>query len=90
MITEWLVKVGAGFVDWIVSLFPTLALPDGLVHLDDSVNGILAMGDGLGAFFDWTALGLLAAIPLTVWVAGLLLKGTRALLAHIPLIGGKG
>ncbi len=90
MIIEWIVNVGAGFVNWIVSLFPTLELPESLVHLDDTINEILAMGDGLGAFFDWTLIGVLAAIPLTIWVAGLLLRGARVLIAHLPFIGGRG
>lgn len=90
MITEWLIRVGSGFGRWVAGLFPELEIPEQLVNLDDMVNTVLGYGDGLGAFVDWGLIGLIAAIPLTVWAGGLIVKGIRVLVAHIPLIGGKG
>lgn len=90
MITEWLISVGSGFGQWVASLFPVLELPEQLVDLDDTVNTILSYGEGMGAFVDWTAIGIIAGIPLAVWALGLVVKGVRVLIGHIPFIGGKG
>lgn len=90
MITEWLIGVGAAFGTWIAGLFPELDMPEQLVNLDDTVNTIFGWGDGLGAFVQWEVIGVLAAIPLLVWTGGLIVKGIRVLVAHIPFIGGKG
>lgn len=90
MIVEWLVQVGAGFAQWIVSLFPSLVLPSDLVHLDTSIKSLLALGAGTGVFVDWSYIGLVAGIPLAVWGAGVLVKAIRTLIAHIPFIGGRG
>jgi len=83
-------SVGSSFGVWIVTLFPELDLPEQLLHVDDAVNDILAMGDGLGAWVDWTYIGLVAAIPASMWALGLLVRAFRAILAHVPFVGGKG
>lgn len=90
MIIEWLAKVGIGIASWVVTLFPEIELPEILVDLDDHINGLFAYGEGLGAFVAWPVIGAIAAIPLLAWAGGLLFKAVRALLAHIPLFGGKG
>lgn len=90
MIIEWLMSVAGGFVQWLAGLFPVLELPDELVHLDDSFNNVFAMGDGLGAFIPWPLVGAIAALPLVVWVGGLTIRALRALVAHLPWIGGRG
>lgn len=90
MIIEWLMRVGTGFASWVVSIFPTLDLPEGIVNLDDHITSVLALGAGTGVFIDWTYIGFVAAIPLSVWALGLLVKAVRALVAHIPFVGGKG
>lgn len=90
MIVLWFFSVAAGFVQWLASLFPVLELPDQLVNLDDGFNSVFAMGDGLGAFVPWPVIGVLAAVPLTIWVGGLTIRALRALIAHLPFIGGRG
>ncbi len=90
MIVEWIVSVGAAIASWVATLFPVLDIPPSLTTLDDSMSGIFAMGTGLGAWIDWPTVGTLMAVPLIVWVAGLTIRGIRALLAHLPFIGGRG
>lgn len=90
MIVEWLMTVSSGFVDWFASLFPQLELPAELVNVDDALNTVASYGDGMGAFVNWTIVGLIAAVPITVWCAGFLIKIARVLIAHIPFVGGKG
>jgi hypothetical protein len=90
MIVEWIIYIATGFGEWVAGLFPTLDIPAELVNLDDSVNQLFMYGEGLGAFIPWGVVGTLAAIPLLVWVAGLTIKTIRALVAHIPFVGGRG
>lgn len=90
MIVEWLIYISTGFAEWVGGLFPTLDIPGELVNLDDSVNGLFLYGEGMGAFVPWGVVGSLAAIPLLIWVGGLTIKALRAMLAHIPFIGGRG
>lgn len=66
-------------MNWVATLFPVLELPDDLLHADDRINAVFAMGDGLGPWADWGALTALAAVPLTIWVGGLVVMGVRSL-----------
>lgn len=90
MITEWLVGVGAGFGEWVASLFPEIEVPDWLENADDFVNGIFAYGDGLGAWVDWGLVTAIAAVPLGTWVLLLAVRGARVVISHLPFIGGRG
>lgn len=90
MILEWLMRVGTGFASWVVSLFPSIDMPDAIVNLDSSIEDVLQLGAGAGVFIDWTYIGIVAGVPLAIWALGLLVKAIRALLAHIPFVGGKG
>lgn len=90
MIVEFLVAVGAGFAGWVGSLFPTLELPDALVNVDQGFNTVMAYGTGLGAFIDFQLVGVIAGIPIAVWIAGLTIRGARVLISHLPFIGGRG
>lgn len=90
MITEWLITVGTMIAQWVADLFPDWEAADQLAGVDDQINGLLAMGTGVGAFVDWTYIGIVVGIPLSLWVIGMTVAGTRVLLSHVPFIGGKG
>lgn len=91
MIVEWLTSVGASIGEWVAGLFPVLDIPTELENLDSSVNSFFeTYGAGMGAFANWPLVFGLLALPLVVWVGGLLIRALRAALAHIPFIGGKG
>lgn len=90
MIVEWFVSLASGFVGWLATLFPVLDLPPELVNADEGFNQVMALGDGLGAFVNWTVVGILAGIPITIWIGGLLLRAARVGLSHIPFFGGRG
>jgi hypothetical protein len=90
VIIEWLIDIGVGIAEWASTLFPTLDLPAALVNVDDGFNSVMAMGSGLGAFVDFPLIGLIAGVPITVWLGGLSVRAARALIAHLPFIGGRG
>lgn len=90
MIVEWLIAVGSGFAKWIATLFPVLDIPPSFETVDDQIESLIESADGLSPWVDWGFVSLVLAIPLVVWVAGLVLRAVRALIAHIPFFGGKG
>lgn len=90
MITEWIVTVAAGFFAWIADLFPDWDVPEVLTNPDGMINQLFSFGIGLEPFVNWGLIGVLAAIPLTVWVIGVTVKAVRVLLGHIPGFGGNG
>lgn len=79
MITEWLVAIVNGIATWVGSMFPQLDLPEEVVNADDAFNNIMALGSGLGAFVDWSFVGIMAAIPITLWLGGLAIRALRVL-----------
>ena len=90
MITEWLIQVATGLWSFIAGLFPDWVPPASITDVANSVNGLFTLAQGLGPFVDWTAVGLLAAIPPGIWVTGILVKAALKLISHIPLFGGNG
>lgn len=90
MFIEWLAQVGAAIGEWFAGLIPPLDIPDELVHLDEAINSIFEYGNGLGAWIDLQLCAAILAIPLVVWVVGLSVRAIRAIIAHIPFIGGGG
>jgi hypothetical protein len=75
---------------WFATLLPDWAPPAELVNADDLISSVLDQGEGLGVLVPWSYVGLIAAIPLTLWVGGLLFKAARVALSHVPFFGGKG
>lgn len=90
MITEWLFTVGMVIANWAASLFPDWEAGEDIANVDDSINGLLAMGTGAGAFVDWAYIGVIVGIPLSLWVLGMSVAGIRTLASHIPFFGGRG
>lgn len=90
MLVEWIMKLGADIAAWFAGIFPVWVVPDQLMNVDDALNGLFAGLSGFGPWVDWAFVATVAAIPLGVWAVGLLVKISRAALAHIPWIGGKG
>lgn len=90
MIVEWIVSVGSGFASWVASLFPVLELPEWFTGVDELVNDVFGYGDGLGAWIDWPIVVPILVAPLAIWALALGVRAARALIAHIPFLGGKG
>lgn len=88
MIIEWLMGVAAGLWDFIGGLLPDWELPAALTDPNGLLGGIFALGQGLSPFINWQFVGTVGAIPLVVWVIGLLWRGARMVISHFPLFGG--
>lgn len=89
MITEWLMNVGHTVGLWVVSLFPTL--PAEAVHA--SVDPLSLIGANIGAMSVWVNWPLLvtqATYVMSLYFVFMLVKITRAILGHVPFIGGNG
>lgn len=90
MITEWLISLSVGFVEWIASMLGPWEPPQELLDMVDGVTGILATFSSLGVWVNWVVLGGCVTVAVGVWVAVVGIKLIRAVLAHIPLFGGAG
>lgn len=90
MIVEWLVSVGTGVVAWVVGLIPGWEVPSWLTNADDLLNSIWQLGDGLEPFVDWNLAATVGGACLLLWPICLAIVGVRALISHIPFVGGKG
>jgi hypothetical protein len=89
MIVEWIVSVAMTVWDWLATLVPDFTAPAALTGLSSSLGSIFALGQGMAPFVDWSAVGVMAAIPLGLWVVTIAWAGLRMLVSHIPFIGGR-
>ncbi len=90
MIIEWIVKVATGLWAGISDLFPDWDLPPELSDPNGALGSIMAFGRGMEPFVNWTLIGVLAAIPPTLWLVGIAWRAIRMALSHIPFFGGQG
>lgn len=91
MITEWLLGLGQTVVTWFASLFPPAdEMPDFLRDLDSTISGLLSNLSGIGAWVDWAYIIVIVLAVAGLWLVAFGIKVLRALIAHLPLIGGKG
>lgn len=90
MIVEWLLSVAAGLWEWIATLLPDWELPAELADPNGWLAQVFALAQGIEPFAYWGLIGTLAAIPLAVYVSGLLWKAFRTGFSHFALFGGSG
>lgn len=89
MITEWLLSIGAGFVNWIMGLFPPLDA----TAAEAAATTIAPLGTlvgSLGVWVNWAALAFQVTTIMGIYFTMLAIRVLRALVGHIPLIGGNG
>lgn len=90
MIVEWFLNLVAGIWEGVGSLFPDWEMPPELADPNGALGQVFALGQGLEPFADWNIIAGLAAIPLAVWVIGIIWKLLRMAASHIPFFGGNG
>ncbi len=89
MIVDWLITVGSGAGQWLLLLIPSLpldALLSGTALLADLATTVAS----LGVWVDWFALAAQVTLVMGLYFTFLALRILRALLGHIPLVGGNG
>lgn len=89
MIIEWLVTIAANVVGWISD---NLLTWDGAQPraIWSEMEGMVAQVGSMGVWIDWASIATAVGLAVTVWLACLAIKAVRALIAHIPQIGGAG
>lgn len=88
MITEWLMHIWTGIVEWISSLLPDDDPPAFLTGIGDALGFVVGSAAGLGAWVPWPLMGTVAAIILTLWTVLVSIKGIRWLWGLTPFSGG--
>lgn len=88
MIDEFLVGVACKFIIWVASLFPDWSVPS----LDPSAGfqKIVEQVQSLGVWVPFGVLTTCVAVVVAAWLVTLSIKTVRAIIAHIPEIGGAG
>lgn len=74
----------------ILTLFPSVSLPDGLTGAMENFTSLLGNVSGIGAWFPFELAFICMGVLLAVWLAGFGAKLVRVILSHIPGVGGKG
>lgn len=88
MIVEWFLDLWANFVEWIMSFFGELELPDWFLTGTSSVLSVINNGAGLGAWVPWGIVVGAVTVTFVIWFAGFGLKFARWLIGLIPTMGG--
>lgn len=87
MITEWLVGMGGEFGAWVLSILPGIPLIDGWVG---GATALGAFAGSLGVWVDWFGISLLVVQVMTLYFLSLAVRILRAVIGHVPMIGGNG
>ncbi len=90
MIIEFLFDLAAGFVEWIAGLMPDFEPPVWMADPLGPIATALGFMSSFGNWVDFVAIGSILLTAVTVYVIAFGSKFIRALLAHLPFVGGKG
>lgn len=83
-------QVSAGFLGWLASLFPEYEAPDWLTNPSGAFATLYQTIDGLGYWVDFVALGAIVGTVCTLYAVAFGIKLVRAIIAHVPAVGGAG
>lgn len=92
MITEALIQITAVLV---AALLKTLdpfnfALPDPMVNPQGLIADMARGTASMGTWVPFSVFAVTVPIALLSWVSGLVFKIGRALISHVPFVGGNG
>jgi hypothetical protein len=90
LITEYFLGLAVTVGNFFLDLIPDWSIPDFFLTLDTQLNSFAAAGAGMGVWVPWPLVIACTTISLGSWVIGLSVKAVRALLGHVPQIGGNG
>ena len=89
MITDWLLDVAVNIVTWFLGLIPPLDLDPSLTS-GEAFQVLADLVEGFGVWVSWPVLVVCVGAVAGTWVIGVGAKGIRALIAHVPQVGGSG
>lgn len=89
MIVEWLMSIGGGFAEWLASIVP--AIPnDFLAGMVGTAAVLGGFAGSLSVWVNWVLVGWLVVQVMTMYFVLFAVRIVRAVVGHIPLIGGNG
>lgn len=90
MIAEWFLNLAVTVNNYLAGLFPDWDVPDFFTDFDATVNSLLASLSGVAVWADWAFILTVVSAVVIVWAFAFLVKLARAVLAHVPFVGGSG
>lgn len=90
MIAEFFASLGMDIAIWVTTLFPEWEIPSWVTDSRGQLVGMIEAHNGLGVWVDWVVLGLCITATATTYGVVLVIKLVRAVIGHIPQVGGKG
>jgi hypothetical protein len=88
VITEALLRVGAGILHVLAGLFPPVAVPSWLSGSDSAFTTVFTAADSMGVWFPATLLLAVLAGLLALWLVGFTIKIARMVLSLFTAGGG--
>lgn len=90
MIIDAIIAWALDIVIWIASLFQGFHMPLWLYSVMDMARNLLYTFANFGAWVDWLFLLACVGAVTAVYIAGFVFRLVRAILAHVPFVGGSG
>lgn len=90
MIFEFIIGLGVDVGASLVESIPTFGAENVVFTTGDVLSPFVGGIASLGAWLPWDALAVTSAIVLPVYLGSLFARFLRAVLGHIPLVGGNG
>lgn len=90
MITDFFINLGTVVFGWFLSIIPQFDDSGIIVNAQNIVTPFAAGIAALGAWLPWAPLVVLMNLMPGVYLVSLFARFLRALLGHIPAIGGNG
>lgn len=89
MIIEWVVQAGTTVMNWIIQLFPGVPAQQ-IIDAQGNFTGLGSIVGSMSVWVNWLALGAQISVVMGLYFTFLALRIVRALIGHLPLIGGNG
>lgn len=89
MIIEFIMQAAYNVATWFIGLFPVWE-PNQVANAAGQVQGLAQVVGGMSPWVNWLALAGQVVFVLGLYFAFLSLRILRALIGHVPLVGGNG
>jgi hypothetical protein len=90
VIVEALFGLAMGIVNAVFGIIPSDPVASVVFKVDDIVTPLIDGLSSLGAWVPWQAVVICTPVVLSFYLGSFLLRVLRAVVGHIPFIGGNG